>query len=184
MEGRILMNIIEFQGKMPKIDPTAFIADTAIIIGDVEVGAGSSIWFGTVIRGDVAPVRIGKNVNIQENCVLHESDGMPLIIEDNVTIGHMCTLHACTIRSNSLIGMGSIVLDGSDIREGCLIGAGSLLSGGKIFESNQMIFGRPAKPIRQLTNEEHEYMKKNIDVYIRKAKIYKEMQLDYGTFKK
>lgn len=172
----ILVKIIEFQGIMPKIDSKAFIADTAVIIGDVEIGADSSIWFGTVIRGDVAPVRIGRNVNIQENCVLHESHGMPLVIEDDVTIGHMCVLHSCTIRKNTLVGMGSILLDGIDVGEECLIGAGSLLSGGKNFESGQLILGRPAKPIRNVTVEEREEMKKNICVYVKKAKIYKEMQ--------
>lgn len=170
------MKIIEFQGKKPKIDSTAFIADTAVIIGDVEIGAGSSVWFGTVIRGDVAPVRIGKNVNIQENSVLHESYGIPLIIEDDVTIGHMCTLHSCTILKNSLVGMGSILLDGTVVGEGCLIGAGSLLAGGKTFDSGQMIIGRPAKPIRSLTEEEKTEMIKNVDIYVKKAQIYKEMQ--------
>lgn len=172
----ILVKVIEFQGITPKIDSEAFIADTAVVIGDVEIGAGSSIWYGTVIRGDVAPVRIGNNVNIQENCVLHESHGIPLIIEDDVTIGHMCVLHSCTIRKDTLVGMGSIVLDGVDVGEGCLIGAGSLLAGGKTFETGQMVLGRPAKPIRSLTVEEREEMKKNISVYVEKALIYKEMQ--------
>ena len=172
----IYVKIIEFQGIMPKINSSAFIADTAVVIGDVEIGEGSSVWYGTVIRGDVAPVRIGKNVNIQENCVLHESHGMPLIIEDDVTIGHMCVLHSCTIRKNTLIGMGSILLDGTYLGEECLIGAGSLLAGGKNFEPGQMILGRPAKPFRSLTFEEIDEMKKNILVYVNKAQVYKEMQ--------
>ncbi|MDF2557492.1 MAG: hypothetical protein K0R71_1320 [Bacillales bacterium] len=170
------MKIIEFQGKKPKIDSSVFIAESAVIIGDVEIGAGSSVWYGTVIRGDVAPVRIGKNVNIQENSVLHESYGIPLIIEDDVTIGHMCTLHSCTIRKNTLVGMGSILLDDTEVGEECLIGAGSLLAEGKKYESGQMIIGRPAKPIRSLTSEEKMEMIKNVDVYVKKAQIYREMQ--------
>ena len=172
------MKIIEFQGKKPKIDSSVFIAETAVIIGDVEIGAGSSIWYGTVIRGDVSSVRIGQNVNIQENSVIHESNDIPVIIEDNVTIGHMCTLHSCTIRKNSLIGMGSIILDGVDVGEGCLVGAASLLSGRKKYESGQLILGQPAKPVRNLTDEEKEEMKGNINTYVKNAQIYKEMQKD------
>ncbi len=170
------MNIYPFKEKKPKIDPTAFIADTAVITGDVTIGAGANIWFGTVIRGDVAPVIIGENVNIQDNSVLHQSTGMPLVIENDVTVGHMCILHSCTIRKNTLIGMGTTLLDGVEIGEGSFIGAGSLISPNKIIPANKMAYGRPAKVVRDVTEAETEELKRNIQSYVNKGKIYKQLQ--------
>ncbi len=170
------MNIYPYKNQQPKIDPTAFIADTAVITGDVTIGAGANIWFGTVIRGDVAPVFIGENVNIQDNSVLHQSTGVPLIIENDVTIGHMCILHSCTIRKNALIGMGSTLLDGAEIGAGSFIGAGSLISPNKVIPADKMAYGRPAKVIRDVTEAEHIEMKQNIQSYVTKGQIYQQLQ--------
>ena len=115
--------IYPYQDKSPVIDPSAFIADYTTITGDVTIGAESSIWFNTVIRGDVSPVVIGKKVSIQDLSCLHQSPNRPLIIEDEVTIGHQVTLHSCTIKKGALIGMGSIILDGAEIGEGAFIGS-------------------------------------------------------------
>ena len=114
--------IYPYKDKYPKIDPTAFIADYATVTGDVTIGAETSVWFNAVIRGDVAPTIIGERVSIQDLSCLHQSPNNPLIIEDEVTIGHQVTLHSCKIRKRALIGMGSIILDGVEIGEGAFIG--------------------------------------------------------------
>lgn len=123
--------IYPYKDKSPKIAQSAFIADYVTITGDVVIGEETSIWFNTVIRGDVAPTIIGNRVNIQDNSVLHQSPNNPLIIEDDVTVGHQVILHSAIIRKNALIGMGAIVLDGAEIGEGAFIGAGSLVPPGK-----------------------------------------------------
>lgn len=119
------MMIHPYKNIHPQIADSAFIAKNATIIGDVVIDEGASIWFKTVIRGDVAPTRIGKRVNIQDLSLIHQSPDLPVIIEDDVTIGHQVTLHACTIRQHALIGMGSIILDGAEIGENAFIGAGA-----------------------------------------------------------
>ncbi len=124
--------IYPYKEHMPDIHPTAFIADNATITGDVVIGEQSSVWFSVVIRGDVAPTRIGNRVNIQDLSCLHQSPNKTLLIEDDATIGHQVTLHSAVIRKNALIGMGSIILDGAEIGEGAFIGAGSLVPPGKI----------------------------------------------------
>jgi len=165
--------ICNFNDKHPLISTSAFIADNVIITGDVTIGDNSSIWFNTVIRGDVSSVTIGNNVNIQDNSVLHQSENLPLIIEDGVTIGHQCILHSTTIKKGALIGMGSIIMDGSEIGEGSYIGAGSLVSQGKVIPPNTLAFGRPAKIIRTLTVDEQKELLKSANDYVDKAKYYK-----------
>lgn len=167
--------IYPFKDKLPEIDPSAFIADYATITGDVKIGARSSVWFNTVIRGDVAPTLIGKNTNIQDLCMLHQSPNKPLIIEDNVTIGHQVTLHSCIIRKNALIGMGSIILDGAEIGEGALIGAGSLVPQGKMIPPGKLAFGRPAKVIRDLNENDITDMERIVREYAEKAATYKSL---------
>ena len=118
--------ICEYKGKVPDIHPSAYVAEDAVITGDVTIQEKASVWFKTVIRGDVAPVHIGKNTNIQDLSLLHQSPDKPLIIEDGVTVGHQVTLHSAHIKENALIGMGSLILDGAVIGEQAFIGAGSL----------------------------------------------------------
>lgn len=168
--------IYPFKGKFPKIADSAFIADFTTITGDVEIGEESSVWFNTVIRGDVAPTVIGKKVNIQDNSVLHQSPNNPLILEDEVTVGHQVTLHSCIIRKKALIGMGSIILDKAEIGEGAFIGAGSLVSQGKKIPPNTLAFGRPAKVIRELTPEDIEDRERIIREYAEKGQYYKSLQ--------
>ena len=167
-----------FNGKSPQIADSAFVADSVTVIGDVTIGEDSSIWFNTVIRGDIAPTIIGNGVNIQENSVLHQSKEMPLIIEDDVTIGHGCILHSPVIRKGALIGMGSIILDGADIGEGALIGAGSLVSPGKKIPAHTLALGSPAQVIRALRPEEKADLIAGTNDYQAKAQIYKAMQND------
>ncbi|WP_238456194.1 gamma carbonic anhydrase family protein [Lederbergia galactosidilytica] len=161
---------------MPEVDDSVFIADFATITGDVKIGADSSVWFHSVIRGDVAPTIIGERVNIQDQCLLHQSPDRPLIIEDDVTIGHQVILHSSIIRKKALIGMGSIILDGAEIGEGAFIGAGSLVSQGKKIPPNCLAFGRPAQVIRPLTEEDIQDMERISREYVEKAKYYKKLK--------
>lgn len=168
--------IYPYKDKYPKIADSVFIADYTTITGDVEIGEESSVWFNTVIRGDIAPTIIGKKVNIQDNSVLHQSPNNPLILEDEVTVGHQVILHSCIIRKKALIGMGSIILDGAEIGEGAFIGAGSLVPQGKKIPPNALAFGRPAKVIRELNDDDKKEIDRIIREYAEKAQYYKGIQ--------
>ncbi|WP_338750805.1 gamma carbonic anhydrase family protein [Bacillus sp. FJAT-52991] len=168
--------IYPYKEKTPNIADSAYIADYATITGDVTIGEESSVWFNTVIRGDVAPTIIGNKTNIQDNSVLHQSPNNPLIIEDEVTVGHQVILHSCKIRKKALIGMGSIILDNAEIGEGAFIGAGSLVPPGKVIPPNSMAFGRPAKVVREINEADREDMERIVREYAEKAQYYKGLQ--------
>lgn len=147
--------IKSFQNIQPKIHETAFVAETAIVIGDVEIGAESSVWFGSVIRGDVNYIRIGARTNIQDGSIIHvTSKTHPTILENEVTLGHRVTLHGCYIEQGSLIGIGAIVLDGARIGKNSLVAAGSLVTPNTIIPPKSLVMGSPAKVKRELTEEE------------------------------
>lgn len=165
--------IIDYKNHTPKISDSAFIAPNATVIGDVVIGENSSVLFGSVVRGDIAPVRIGNNTNIQDLSVLHQTPGLPLTLEDNVTIGHKVTLHSCTVKAGALVGMDSIVLDDAVIGENAFIGAGSLVTGGTVIPPNTLAFGRPAKVVRELTEEDLEEMKRINSTYVGHIPNYK-----------
>lgn len=165
--------IIDYKNHTPKISDSAFIAPNATIIGDVEIGDNSSVFFGTVVRGDIAPVCIGNNTNVQDLSVLHQTPGLPLTLEDNVTIGHKVTLHSCTVKKGALVGMDSIVLDEAVIGENAFVGAGSLVTGGTVIPPNTLAFGRPAKVVRELTAEDLEEMKRINETYVGHIPNYK-----------
>ncbi|HEY4532259.1 MAG TPA: gamma carbonic anhydrase family protein [Kurthia sp.] len=168
--------IYPYKGKEPQIDETAFIGDHVVITGDVTIGEGSSIFYNTVIRGDVSPTIIGKRVNVQDLCCLHQSPAFPLIIEDEASIGHQATLHSCHIKKGALIGMASIILDGAVIGEGAFIGAGSLVTQGTVIPPNTLAFGRPAKPVRELTDADRQDMNRILNEYYEKGQYYKSLQ--------
>ncbi|SEJ34502.1 Carbonic anhydrase or acetyltransferase, isoleucine patch superfamily [Bhargavaea ginsengi] len=168
--------IYPFNGVEPKIDPSVFLADHVTVTGDVEIGQDSSVWFNTVIRGDVNATRIGRKVNIQDLCMLHQSPSFPLLIEDEVTVGHNVILHSCTIRKNALIGMGSIILDGAEIGEGAFVGAGSLVPQGKKIPPRTLAFGSPAKVVRELNDEDILDMERIVREYAEKGQYYKSLQ--------
>lgn len=170
--------IYPYNGKNPKIAETAYIADYVTITGDVTIGEYSSIWFNTVIRGDVSPTIIGNDVNVQDNSVLHQSPNRPLVLEDGVTVGHSVILHSSTIRKNALIGMGSLILDGADIGEGAFIGAGSLVPPGKKIPPNTLAFGRPAKVVRELNADDIADMDRIRREYKEKGQYYKSLSSD------
>jgi carbonic anhydrase/acetyltransferase-like protein (isoleucine patch superfamily) len=140
----------EINGIRPVVDPNAWIAPGCHVIGNTTLMAGSSVWFGTTIRGDNDPIVVGTGSNVQENCVLHTDPGCPLTIGTNCTIGHKAMLHGCTIGDNSLIGMGATVLNGAVIGKNCLIGAGALITEGKVIPDGSLVMGSPGKVVRQL----------------------------------
>jgi len=144
-----------FRGVHPQIHETAFIADSAQIIGDVHIGEQASVWFGSVVRGDMFYIRIGDRTNIQDNCVIHTRTGeKPTILEEEVTVGHSVTLHGCYVERKSLIGIGSIVLDDVRVGHESLVAAGSLISPGTIIPPRSLVMGTPARVKRPLTDEE------------------------------
>ena len=142
--------IYALDGIAPRIDPAAWVADTAVLVGKIVVEAGASVWFGAVARGDNEEIRIGAGSNVQENCVLHTDMGYPLTIGANCTIGHKAMLHGCTIGDGSLIGMGATVLNGARIGKGCLIGACALITEGKEIPDGSLVMGSPGKVVREL----------------------------------
>jgi carbonic anhydrase/acetyltransferase-like protein (isoleucine patch superfamily) len=142
--------IYALDGLRPQIDPSAWVADEATLIGKVVVEAEASVWFGVVIRGDNEEIRIGAGSNVQENCVLHTDMGFPLVIGANCTIGHKAMLHGCMIGEGSLIGMGATVLNGAKIGKGCLIGASALVTEGKEIPDGSLVMGAPGKVVRLL----------------------------------
>ena len=157
--------ILPYRGKMPAIDPTVFIAPTAAVVGDVTIGAGSSVWFGAVVRGDFQPITIGQNTNIQENATIHVMRDVPVEIGDDVLIGHNAVVHCSRIGSNTLIGMGSIVMGYSEIGENVVIGAGSFLPQHKKIPSNSLVFGNPAQIVRALRDDEIEALREAAENY-------------------
>ncbi len=158
----------------PVIADTCFIAETADVVGRVTIGENSSVWFGAVVRADVNEAIIGKNCNIQDNAVLHQSALYPVVLKDNVTVGHSAIVHACVVGDNVLVGMGAIILDGAEIGENCIIGANALITGGTKIPAGSMVLGSPAKVVRSLTEEEIALVKDHADRYVIKANEYKE----------
>jgi len=165
--------ISKFEDKFPIVHPTAFIADNATVIGDVEIGEDSSIWFGSVVRGDVNFIRIGERTNIQDNSVIHVSGGThPTILGNEITAGHRVLLHGCTVDDRCLIGMGAILMDGVHVGEECLVGAGSLLTPGTIVPPRSLVIGSPARVKRELTVDEIAFLD-------RSWRNYTELKLRY-----
>ncbi len=162
-----------FQGIKPKIAKSVFIEETAVVIGDIVIGEDCSVWFNSVIRGDVNYIRIGDRTNVQDLCVLHVThDTAPLVIGNDVTIGHNVVLHGCTIKDRVLIGMGAIIMDGTMIGEDCVIGAGALVTEGTVVPPKSLILGSPAKVKRTVTDQELAWIKESAQNYIEYAKQY------------
>ena len=167
------MAIYQLDDLAPAVADTAWVADSAQVIGRVTLAEGSSVWFGVVIRGDTEAISIGRASNIQDNSVLHADHGMPLVIGEQVTVGHQAMLHGCTIGDGSLIGIGAVVLNGAKIGKNCLVGAGALVTEGKEFADGCMILGSPAKAVRQLSEAQIEALKLSAQHYMDNARRYK-----------
>jgi carbonic anhydrase/acetyltransferase-like protein (isoleucine patch superfamily) len=170
-----------FEQYSPKIDPEAWLDPSSIVIGDVVIGTGSSVWPGCVIRGDINKIRIGRDTNIQDGSVLHNSHdgphfpgGAPLLIGDRVTVGHKALLHGCEIGNNCLVGMGAIVMDRVVVEPGVMIGAGALVPPRKVLESGYLYTGSPARQARPLTDGERDYLTYSADYYVALAKRHRE----------
>ncbi len=166
--------IVNVSGLEPKIHESCYIADTAVVAGDVSMEEHASIWFNTVVRGDINPIYIGRNSNIQDNCTVHVSTKHPAIIGDNTVIGHNAVIHACTIGSGVLVGMGTTILDGAIIGDHVVIGAGTLIPPGKILEDYTVVMGNPYKVIRKYNENDEEMIKGIIFRYSKWAKIYQD----------
>lgn len=157
--------IKNLKDKIPKIHEETFIAENAIVIGNVSIDQGSSIWYGAVARGDIAPITIGKYSNVQDNATVHVGYNEPTVIGDYVVIGHNALVHGCTLGNNVLIGMGAIVLNGASVGDNCIIAAGALVTQNKVIPPNSMVMGSPGKVVRQVTEDDIEAVKKNAISY-------------------
>jgi carbonic anhydrase/acetyltransferase-like protein (isoleucine patch superfamily) len=148
------MAIYQLEDDVPQIAPSAWVADTATVIGRVVMDEGASVWYGAVLRGDNDAIRLGRNTNVQDGSVLHTDEGMPLTLGDNVTVGHQAMLHGCSIGDGTLIGIQAVVLNGAKIGRHCIVGAGALVTEGKEFPDGSLIVGSPAKAVRMLKPEQ------------------------------
>ena len=165
-----------YRGAFPRIHPTAFVEESAQVIGDVEIGAHSSVWFNVVIRGDVHYIRIGERTNIQDLSMLHVTrDTHPLILGNEVSVAHSVTLHGCTIRDRCLIAMGAIVLDGAVVGEECIVGAGAVVTEGTEIPPRSLVMGIPARVKRSLTESEIAGLRRRAENYVRYAQTYRAM---------
>jgi carbonic anhydrase/acetyltransferase-like protein (isoleucine patch superfamily) len=167
--------ILSYKKILPKVGDNVFIAENAIVAGDIEIGEESNIWFGVMMRGDVHEIRIGKRTNIQDNSVVHVTRGVSgTYIGDEVTVGHGAILHACTVKDQAFVGMGAVVLDEVVIEERAMVAAGAVVTPRKIIPSGQLWGGNPARYMRDLTEEEMAFFPQSADNYVRLAKEYME----------
>jgi carbonic anhydrase/acetyltransferase-like protein (isoleucine patch superfamily) len=167
------MALYELDGHAPRIADSAWVADSAQVIGNVELAESASVWFGAVLRGDTEPLRIGRGSNIQDGTVVHADHGYPVTLGEDVTVGHQVMLHGCTVGDGSLIGIQAVVLNGARIGRHCLVGAGSLVPGGKEFPDGSLIMGSPAKVVRQLTTEQIDGLRRSAVDYVANARRFK-----------
>ncbi|SOD97891.1 gamma carbonic anhydrase family protein [Caenispirillum bisanense] len=174
--------VLPWQGVWPKIADTAFVAPNATVIGDVEIGADSSLWFNVTVRGDVNFIRIGARSNIQDGSVIHVTRAKhETVIGDDVLVGHMAVIHGCRLESGSFVGMGATVMDAAVVEGGAMVAAGALVSPGKVVKSGQLWAGTPAKYIRDLTAEELESLPKGTAHYANMGRQYREMLAGGGA---
>ena len=167
------MSLYQLDDLSPRLADTAWVADSAQVMGNVELAAETSVWFGAVLRGDTEVIRVGRGSNIQEHSVVHADVGFPVTIGENVTVGHQVMLHGCSIGDGSLIGIQAVVLNGAKIGKHCLVGAGALVTEGKQFPDGSMIIGSPAKVVRQLTPEQMAELDRSAEHYVENARRFR-----------
>jgi carbonic anhydrase/acetyltransferase-like protein (isoleucine patch superfamily) len=167
------MAVFQLGDQAPRIAGSAWVADSAQVIGDVELADDSSVWFGAVLRGDNEPIRIGAGSNVQDGSVLHTDPGFPLTVGERVTVGHQAMLHGCTVGDGTLIGIQAVVLNGAKIGRHCLVAAGALVTGGQEFAEGSLIVGSPAKVLRALTPEQIENQLDGAERYREKARRFR-----------
>ncbi|MCZ8535921.1 gamma carbonic anhydrase family protein [Paenisporosarcina quisquiliarum] len=173
--------IIPFKGKTPEIHSTVFVAPGAKLIGEVQVGEESTIWFNAVLRGDEGLISIGKRCSIQDNSTIHLYEDAPVMVEDEVTVGHNVILHGCKVGRRSIIGMGSTILDHAEIGEECIIGANTLIPPGKKIPPRSLVVGSPGKVVRELNEKDLEMIQLSIDTYVQKGYDYREILQNADT---
>lgn len=166
------MALYQLDELAPRLAPGAWVADSAQVIGNVELGVNASVWFGAILRGDTELLKIGSGSNVQDGSVLHADVGFPVTLGENVTVGHKVMLHGCTVGDGSLIGIGAVVLNGAKIGRHCLVGAGALVTEGKEFPDGSMIIGSPAKVVRQLLPEQIAGLLRSATHYVANAKRF------------
>ncbi|MCR4379288.1 MAG: gamma carbonic anhydrase family protein [Rhodospirillales bacterium] len=166
--------ILPYNGILPTIDATAYVAETAVVTGDVEIGAESSIWFGCVVRGDVNAIRIGVGVNIQDGTVVHVARPFACIIEDRVSIGHMALIHACTLEEGCFVGMKACIMDGAVVERGAFVAAGALVPPGKRVLAGELWAGQPARLLRRVSEKDQAIMDYTQPNYVKLSRQYKE----------
>ncbi len=169
----IHMALYQLDEHVPRLAAGAWVADSAQVIGNVELAEDANVWFGAILRGDTEPLRIGKGSNVQDGTVVHADVGCPVTVGDNVTVGHQVTLHGCTIGDGSLIGIQAVVLNGAKIGRNCLVGAGALVTEGKEFPDGSLIVGSPAKVVKQLTPQQMERLAESARHYVRNAERFR-----------
>ncbi len=167
------MALFQLDERVPQVHATAFVADSAELIGSVVIGEGASVWSQVVLRGDNEPITIGRHSNVQEGSVLHTDPGFALVVGEGVTVGHQAMLHGCTVGDGALIGIQAVVLNGAKIGRNCLVGAGALVTEGKEFADGMLILGSPAKAVRALSTEDIARMQRGTQVYVARAQRYK-----------
>ena len=158
--------IVDLDGASPTVDPTAWTAPTAVLVGDVHVAAGASIWYGAVLRSEFEPIRIGAGSNVQDNCVIHVDPGHPATLGERVSVGHGAVLHGCTVEDDVLVGMGATVLNGARIGAGSMVAAGALVLEGVDVPPGSLVAGVPGKVRRALSEEEQQVVRANAEVYV------------------
>ncbi|MBI5928102.1 MAG: gamma carbonic anhydrase family protein [Chloroflexi bacterium] len=164
------------QFRPDQIHPTTFIATGAVIVGDVTLAELTSVWFNAVLRGDTTPITIGPRTNIQDGAILHADPGFPAEIGEGVTIGHGAIVHGAKVGSNTVIGMGAILLNGSVVGENCIVGAGALITEGKIFPAGSLILGSPAKAIRELTEDDINRNYLSAETYVMRSRAFMDIK--------
>ena len=162
-----------FRGRWPAVSPSAYVDESAQVIGDVKIGDRTSIWCNVTVRGDVNKIRIGAETSIQDNSCLHIDYNIPLIIGDRVTVGHSCTVHGCTVEDDCLIGMGATILNGARIGAGSIVAAGALITEGQQIPERSVVMGAPGKVKRQTTDEDLKRMRDNADLYVQLSREYR-----------
>jgi carbonic anhydrase/acetyltransferase-like protein (isoleucine patch superfamily) len=169
------MPLLPFQGVAPRVDPSAFVAPTATLVGDVTLGPEASVWYGCTLRGDVMPIRVGARSNIQDGSVVHVTRRLAAtVIGEDVLVGHMCMIHGCTLMDRAFVGLGAIVMDGCVVEPDGMLAAGALLTPGKRVGARELWAGRPAKPVRQLSEEEVARNRAGAAGYVALARMHRE----------
>ena len=167
------MAVYQLDEHIPRLADSAWVADSAQVIGMVELAEDASVWFGAILRGDTELLRVGRGSNVQDGTVIHADHGFPVTLGDNVTVGHQVTLHGCSVGNGSLIGIKAVLLNGAKIGSNSLVGAGSLVTEGKQFPDGSLIMGTPAKLVRALTPEQIAGLQRSAEHYVANARRYK-----------